>query len=63
MLEYEFERVCGGGLFVTEIRGHQEIIRRRAEEGWRYAGFIPVEQTGHGAATALDLIFEREQGE
>ncbi|WP_325200584.1 DUF4177 domain-containing protein [Oscillibacter sp.] len=62
MLEYEFEKAFGGGFFVTEIEGYQDIIRRRAAEGWRYAGFIPTQQSGHGIMVEIDLIFEREQG-
>ena len=53
MLEYEFEEVAcdegGGGWspfggFGMETVAHQEIIRRRAEEGWQYVGFIPKRQ-------------------
>ncbi|MEY8387309.1 DUF4177 domain-containing protein [Oscillospiraceae bacterium 38-13] len=62
MLEYAFERVPGGGLFVTEFTNHREAIQRRAAEGWRYAGCIPARQSGHGVIMELDLIFEREQG-
>lgn len=68
MLEYEFEtvscdsldgyRLFGGvGLETTE---HQEVIRRRAAEGWRYAGFAPRRQRAGGFIESIDLIFERE---
>ena len=62
MLEYEFEKIYGGGFFASQLSGHQEMIRRRAAAGWRYAGCIPTEQTSHGAITELELIFERETG-
>ena len=39
MLEYAFETVAADrGFFVGKTKGHQEIIARRAAEGWRYAG-------------------------
>lgn len=62
MLEYEFERVTGGGVFSTVIDGHQNVIRRRAAQGWRFAGWIPAKQKGYGYIAEIDLIFEREQG-
>ena len=68
MFEYEFEEVScdmkgyslfgGAGLSTA---GHQEIIRRRAAEGWRYAGCIPVRQRMEGFIEALELVFERER--
>nr|WP_325303890.1 DUF4177 domain-containing protein [uncultured Dysosmobacter sp.] len=71
MLEYEFEHVdCdeGGGYslfggFGIETVSHQEIICRRAAEGWRYAGFIPKRQRGGGFIETMDLVFERERPE
>lgn len=69
MLEYEFEQVdCdegGGGYslfggFGMEMVSHQAIIRRRAAEGWRYAGFIPRRQRAGGFMEIIDLVFERE---
>ena len=62
MLEYEFETVpANKGFFIGETRGHREIVRRRAAEGWRYAGFIPTRQGGYGAIIEIDLVFERER--
>ena len=62
MLEYAFETVAADrGVFVGRTRGHQEIILRRAAEGWRYAGWIPARQVNGGIAD-IDLVFEREQG-
>lgn len=62
MLEYEFESVPSDrGVFVGKTTGHQEVILRRAAEGWRYAGWIPSKQL-NGGIMEIDLIFEREQG-
>ena len=51
--EYEFERLelnagsysLFGGVGI-HADGHREIIGRRAQEGWRYVGFIPTRQRG-----------------
>ena len=71
MLEYEFEHVdCdeGGGYslfggFGIETVSHQEIICRRAAEGWHYAGVNPQRQRGGGEIETMDLVFERERPE
>lgn len=64
--EYEFERLelsaSGYSLFGgvgIQLEGHQERICRRGREGWRYAGFLPVEQRATGHIEAVELIFER----
>lgn len=63
MLEYAFETVASDrGFFVGKTQGHRELIRRRAEEGWRYVGWVPSQQI-NGGITEIDLIFERERGE
>lgn len=62
MLEYEFETVQRHGAFSSVIDGHREIIRRRAKQGWRFAGWIPAKQKGYGYIAEIDLIFERETG-
>lgn len=67
MLEYEFETVAcdyGGGYSLfggigLETDGHREIILRRAAEGWRYAGFVPLKQRAGGFIESIELIFER----
>ncbi len=68
ILLYEFETVSadpggyslfGGVGLATE--GHREIIRRRAEAGWRLAACIPTAQRAGGFIEAWDLIFEKEQ--
>lgn len=55
MLEYEFETInCDdgeggyslfGGIGIETLR-HQEVIRRRAADGWRYAGLYPQAPAG-----------------
>ena len=70
MLEYEFETVdCNhaagyslmGGVRL-ETAAYRESIRRRAEDGWRYTGWIPRSQKAGGFIETIDLIFERERG-
>lgn len=68
MLIYEFETIRAeaegdslfGGVGLT-AEGHRELILRRAEEGWRYAGCIPCSQRADGFIESWDLIFEREE--
>lgn len=67
MLEYEFETVdcdnaAGYSLFGgvgLETCAHQEIILRRAADGWRYVGCIPRTQRAGGFIETIDLVFER----
>lgn len=40
---------------------YRNIIDRAAEEGWRYVGFLPVQQTLYGAILEYNLIFEQEK--
>ena len=72
MLEYEFEEVAcdegGGGWspfggFGMETVAHQEIIRRRAEEGWQDVGVIPKRQRAGGFLETIDLVFQRQRPE
>lgn len=65
---YEYERVnmefsAWGPIGGNEYRGtdHQEIIRLRAKQGWRYVGWIPAVQRGTGVISELDLVFEKEE--
>ncbi len=67
MYQYEFERIStditGFGMLAGPVPGteeYREIIVQRAEEGWRYVGFLPAAQRGDGYLRALDLVFERE---
>lgn len=70
MYQYEFERVeCAVGGYSLfggvglETDGHRDIIHRRAAEGWRFAGCIPVSQRAGGFIEGIDLVFERETAE
>ena len=61
MYTYECESVRGeSDLFGWEIEDYQSMIARRAQEGWRYVGFVPVKQSGHGVISKMDLIFDKE---
>ena len=67
MLEYTFETVScdasGYSLFGgigLETCEHQDRIRRRAAEGWRFVGSIPRSQRAGGFIETIDLVFERE---
>ncbi len=68
MLIYEFEAVEAsadgyslfGGVGLS-TSAHRDIIIRRGEEGWRFAGCIPTRQRAGGFIEAWDLVFEREE--
>lgn len=47
-----------GGVGIV-LDGHQEFIRARAVDGWRYCGCIPVKQRAEGYITQVDLVFEK----
>ena len=67
MYKYEYENVScdvdgigpiNGRLFVMD--DHKQVIEERANNGWRYVGFIPQKQRGTGHIQAIDLIFEKK---
>lgn len=68
MYRYEYESVSvgfdGWGPFAgndySMMADYREIIDTRAENGWRYVGYIPTRQRGTGHVQELDLIFEKE---
>ena len=69
MYKYEYETVrCdfggwGWGLGsgnIYSIEDYRSIINKRAEQGWRYVGYIQTKQRGTGHTQELDLIFEKE---
>ncbi len=62
MYTYEYERIYVKGFICLETKEYREVIARRAEDGWRYTGFLPVVWT-NGALTEMDLIFEKEVSE
>lgn len=59
MYTYEYERIRCTGVLGTKFEDHEEVAARRAESGWRYAGFIPAVQS-RGFIEEIDLIFEKE---
>lgn len=69
MYTYEYEKVIiefsGFGLIngnVYGIEDYKDIINKRAEDGWRYVGFIPTKQRGRtGHTEEIDLIFEKQK--
>ena len=63
MYEYFHVKVSAkvGFSAVTINPEYRNIIDRAAEEGWRYVGFLPVQQTTNGAILEYDLIFEQEK--
>ena len=63
MKQYEFEEVVMGGLFGSRTVAHETIIKRRAAEGWRYAGWVPLSESAHGVTQAISLIFEKDAEE
>lgn len=61
MYEYQYVSVESTGLCNIRLDEYRGVIGRYAAQGWRYAGFLPVLTTGHGAITKIDLIFEKEK--
>ena len=62
MYRYEYEKLETGGGFWIDNGGqkHRAVIDRRAQDGWRYAGYVPTAFTDQGGVKAVDLIFEKE---
>lgn len=55
MYKYEYEKIkcefSGWGGFsgnVYSIENYKKIIEKRAQNGWRYVGYIPTKQRGTG---------------
>ena len=65
--KYEYETVrckfdgwgLGAGNYYN-FTEHRDVINSRAENGWRYVGYIPTQQRGTGHVETNDLIFEKE---
>lgn len=53
MYTYEYEHIYLKGVFSATMKEHREIIEQRAGYGWRYAGFVPVKQTGDGCIVEI----------
>ena len=67
MYKYEYEKIScdfsGIGLFngnIYRIEDYKQIIEERANNGWRYVGYIPTKQRGTGHIQELELIFEKK---
>lgn len=62
---YEYQYIVmdtGGGIFFNNCEGnHRQIIEEEAAKGWRYVGYVPMEFSGRGGISSIDLIFEREK--
>ena len=63
MKEYAFVTHYFTGGLETRSEGHRELIRQKAAEGWRYAGFFPTGLNHEGVPFKVDLIFERDRAE
>lgn len=68
MYKYEYETVSydfsGWGMGegnVYSVENYRSILRNRAQNGWRYVGWIPTKQRGTGHIQQIDLIFEKEE--
>lgn len=67
MYKYEYETVrydfggwgIGSGN-IYSIGDYRLVIERRAENGWRYVGFVPTRQRGTGHTQEIDLVFEKQ---
>ena len=59
MYTYEYERIYIQGFVRIKTEDHEAVITRRAEDGWRYVGWIPTVQS-NGFIAEMDLIFEKE---
>ncbi len=60
MYQYEYVSVEGRLMKNPYFFGYQDIINEYAEKGWRYVGYMPTGQNGHGKVYQIDLIFERK---
>lgn len=70
MYKYEYEKIKSGlkgfGALYGNIyttNNYQELIEKRASDGWRYVGYIPTKQRGTGHIQEFDLIFEKKVSE
>ena len=60
MYKYEYVTVTiKKGLLKNIFTDYRVIIKKYAQRGFRYTGFIPKTQIGHGMITEIDLVFEK----
>ena len=63
MPKYEYVTVeVKKGFAKATFTQHREIIDQYAQRGYKYVGYVPVEITGYGFLTKIDLVFEKPQG-
>ena len=48
MYGYKYVPLETGGGFFSGGSEHRKIIDEWAAQGWRYAGFVPMQFTSHG---------------
>lgn len=62
MKKYEFVSVKLQNNYVAnaDMSEHRKIISDHAENGYRFAGYVPTKQGPSGKIVELDLIFETE---
>ena len=44
MKKYEYVSVVYEGVYASQVNEHRQIIDKRAAEGWRYVGYIPIDE-------------------
>ena len=67
MKKYKYVRMsCGAlsGVYSHKTDGEKnsprQIIDNMAEQGYRFAGYVPVKSGGYGFLLDYDLVFERD---
>ena len=60
MKRYEYVRLHSSKWIGANFEGHRGIIDQKAQQGWRYAGFLPVIVNDYGKFKDIDLIFEKD---
>ena len=61
MYRYEFVEENVSTFLAAGNKNHRERIRQYADQGFRYAGYIPTSYSPGGLPKAFDLIFEKEE--
>jgi len=60
MVRYEYIKINSEAIMSSKFTQHRNIIDEFAKKGYKYIGFIPIKQYGHGMIREIDLIFEIE---
>ncbi len=62
MYRYEIIRVEMKGFITTRPKeDYREIIKEKAKEGWRFKQLFAPAIDGAGAASFIDIIFEKPE--